>query len=69
MGASKKLKKLMIEKGVKQADVAQATGKTPATLSNQLYRDNMSFSTVEDICRVLRCEVVFRDVVTGKIYD
>ncbi len=69
MGAAKKLKKLMVEKGVKQADVAQATGRTQGTLSNLLSRDNMSYATVEDICRVLRCEIVFRDVVTGKIYD
>lgn len=69
MGATKKLRKLMIDKGVKQADVAQATGRTPGTLSNLMSRDSMTYATVEDICRVLGCEIVFRDVISGKIYD
>lgn len=69
MGASKKLKHVMIDKDVKRADLAQATGRTVGTLNNILARDNMAYSTVEDLLRVMRCEIVFRDVMTGKIYD
>lgn len=69
MGASKKLKKIMIDKQYKHADVAQASGRTAATLSNLLYKDRMTYATVEDLCRAMGCEVVFRDVMTGKIYD
>lgn len=69
MGASKKLKKIMIDKQYKHADVAQASGRSAATLSNLFYKDRMTYATVEDLCRVMGCEIVFRDVTTGKIYD
>ena len=69
MGATKKIKKILVDKEIKRADLAQATGRTVGTLKNILARDNMSYSTVEDLLRVMRCEIVFRDVITGKIYD
>ena len=69
MGAKKKLKKIMIDKGIKQADLAQATGRAPGTLSNMLSKDNMTYATVEDLLRVMHCRIVFEDVDTGKRYD
>lgn len=69
MGAKKKIKKVLIDKGIKQADLAQATGRTPSTLSNLISKDHMTYATVEDLLRVMRVEIVFRDKDTGKIYD
>lgn len=69
MGARRKIKKILIDKGIKQADLAQATGRTAGTLSNMLSKDNMTYATVEDILRVMHCKIVFIDEDTGKVYD
>ncbi len=69
MGASNKIKKIMIDRDVKRADLAQATGREASTLSNMLRRDNMTYATVEDILRVMHCKIVFIDEDTGRVYD
>lgn len=69
MGASKKIKKVIFDKDVKREDLAMATGRAVGTLNNLLAKDHMMYSTVEEILYAMRCEIVFRDKETGKIYD
>lgn len=69
MGASKKIKKVLIDKGLTQVDLASMADKGVQTLRSQLYRDNLTYASVEHLCNVLDCDIVFRDRTTGKIYD
>lgn len=69
MGATNKIKKIMIDKNVKRADLAMATSREPSTLSNMFRRDNMTYATVEEILRVMHCKIVFVDEDTGRVYD
>lgn len=69
MGAAKKLKMILVDREMTQADLAKKTGRAPQTLRNMLSRDNMSFDTVAMFADVLECDVVFRDRRTGKLYE
>lgn len=69
MGVSKKIRKALIDKDMKQTDLALATGRTVQTLRNMMSRDNMTYSTVEGLVEAMDCELVIRDRKTGKIYD
>ena len=82
MGASKHLKMIMLDKGIKTKDFAlkyqslprqtngDGKGKekslSPNIVSNMLYRDNMTFATVEIMADILGCDIVFKDRETGK---
>ena len=68
MGASKRLKIIMLDKDVMKKDVAENIGMDKQILYNMLYKDNMSFKQVETIIEALGCEIVFRDKETGKEY-
>lgn len=74
MGATKQIKTILKDKGIKLKDFAmmynpesKATAKVQV-VSNMLTRDNMTFATVEEMANILGCEIVFRDKETGKIY-
>lgn len=70
MGASKKLKMVMIDKDIKQKDMAEVLGYTNInSLYNVLNRDSMSFEAVERWANALGCDVVLKDRETGKIYE
>lgn len=70
MGASKKIKMVLLDKGIKQKELAQMLGyKGINSIYNMLGRDNMTFSVVEHWADLLGCDVVLRDRVTGKIYE
>lgn len=69
MGASKKLKKAMIDKDIKQTDLSAVTGRAVQTLRNIMSRDNMNYATVEELADALGCDIVLRDRETGRIYD
>ena len=61
MGASKQIKKIMIEKNIKVSELAHRIGMKQQSLSTKLYRDTMSFSDVEKIANAIGCEVVIKD--------
>lgn len=69
MGASKKIKKILIDKDMTQEDFADAIGKEAQQTRNALYRDSSSFSTIENWLDAIGCDIVFRDRATGKIYE
>lgn len=69
MGATRKIKKMLIDKGMTQVDLAEAADKNPLTLRNQLYRDNLTYKSVEHLCDVVGYDIVFRDRETGRVID
>lgn len=69
MGASKKIRKALVEKGINQVRLAEIAGKDVGALRNQLYRDNLTYASVEHLCDVLGYDIVFRDRETGRIID
>lgn len=75
MGASKKLKQVIRDKDLLIKEFAQMYNPDSSSenkeqiLGNMLSRDNMTYSTVENMLELLGCEIVFRDKKTGKIYD
>lgn len=68
MGATKKLKKVMIDKEVSQTKLAELLGKPLNTVRNTFVKDNMRFSTLEEYADILGCDVVLQDRETGEIY-
>lgn len=71
MGASKRIKQLMIEKDVNVKSLSEKLEivNSPQALSNKLYKDNFSFSDVEKIASVLGCDVKLVDRETGKEFQ
>ena len=68
MGASKHIKKAILDKDLSVNDLADMIGKGSNILSNQLWRDTWKFAEVETIAEKLNCEIVFVDKETGKQY-
>ena len=66
MGASDKLKAVMKHKHIKQTQLAEITGKDLQALRNMLYRDNMTYATIEQLADALGCDVVLIDRKTRK---
>lgn len=68
MGASKRIKQLMIEKDVNVKELAKHLDfvSSPQALSNKLYKDNFSFSEVEKIANELQAEIRIITKDTGK---
>lgn len=66
MGASKKIKQVMIEKNIKVGELAERIGMKPQPLSNKLFRDTMSYTDVEKMADALGCDVKIVDRETGK---
>lgn len=69
MGATKKIKKILLEKNLTQIQLAELAGKDVQALRNQLYKDSFTYASVEHLCDSLGCDIVFRDRETGRIYD
>lgn len=69
MGALKKIKAILLSRGMTQIDLARHAGKSIQTLRNLLHRDSMSYATVEELLDSIDCEIVFRDKQTGKIFS
>lgn len=69
MGATRKIKKMLIDKGMTQVELADLADKNVMTLRNQLSRDGLTYKSVEHLCDVLDYDIVFRDRKTGKIID
>ena len=68
MGASKRIKQIMIEKDISVKELSQHLDfvSSPQALSNKLYKDNFSFSEVEKITNVLGAQVQIIIKDTGK---
>ena len=66
MGASKKIKQVMIEKNIKVGELAERIGMKPQPLSNKLFRDTMSYTDVEKMADALGCDVKIVDRETGE---
>lgn len=68
MGASKRIKQIMIEKDINVKSLSEKLEivSSPQALSNKLYKDNFSFSDVEKIAAALGCDVKLIDRETGK---
>ena len=69
MSASKKIKMVMLIKDLKVGELAKKIDKNPRILSNNLYRDSMSFKEFEKIANALNCDIVLQDKDTGVIYQ
>ncbi len=68
MSASKKIKIAMLDKEIKNHQLAESIKMKKQALSTKLYRDSMSFSDAEKIANALDCDVALVDRKTGKIY-
>ena len=70
MGASKKIKMALLDKGIQQKELARRLGyEGKNTIYNMMKRDNMTFAVVEKWADILGCDVVLRDRESGKIYE
>ena len=76
MGASKKIKKILVDKGMTQVELAKAIGerdnkppKDVQQIRNALSRDTFTYAILEHWLDILGCDIVFRDRETGKLYD
>lgn len=68
MGLSKNFKIAMLQKDIKQPDLAAAINKDLQQVYNALYRDTFISKTGIEIATALNCDIVLRDRKTGKIY-
>ncbi len=74
MRASRKLKMIMADKGMKINQLSEMVGKSPQTLYNTFYNDEktkrsgMTFEKVAELADALGCDIVFKDRETGKEY-
>lgn len=68
MGLSKNIKIAMLQKDIKQTELATAINKDSQQLYNALYRDTFISKTGVEIADALQCDIVLRDRETGKIY-
>ena len=57
----KKLFKLLIDKGMKKADLRKATGISPNTMTKLSNNEYVSMEVMVKICRTLNCD--FGDIV------
>ena len=68
MGLSNNIKIAMINKGIKQTDLAKMINKDAQQVYNSLYRDTFISNTAVQIAEALNCDIVLQDRKTGKIY-
>ena len=69
MGASKKIKKILIDRGMTQLDFADAIDKDAQQTRNALYRDKFTYNLLEQWLDCIDCDIIFRDRKTGKLYE
>lgn len=67
-GIAKPLKMAMIDKDIKQSQIADRLGVSRQTLYNSLSNDNLTFNRAAAIAEILNCKIVLIDNETGKIY-
>ena len=84
MGASKRIKMILLDKDMQIKDLAEKYSQMPRIMSdgtvreksgslqttyNMIAKDNMTFATIETMLNILDCDIVFRDRKTGKLYE
>ena len=68
MGAKESIRNAMKKKRITYNVLSGKLGIGSQTLLNMVYRDNMTFATVERICDKMDCEIVIRDRYTKEEY-
>ena len=74
MRASRTIKMIMIDKGIRTKELSEMVGKSPRTIYNTFYNDEntkrsgMTFEKVAELADALGCDIVFRDRETGREY-
>lgn len=68
MGLSKNFRIAMLQKDIKQPELATAINKDLQQVYNALYRDTFISKTGLEIAHALNCDIVLIDRETGKIY-
>ena len=72
MNASKRIKTVMKDKGITDAQLAELTGKTLQTVKNTFYKDRragaMRYANAEQMLEAMGCEIIIRDKETGREY-
>lgn len=68
MGAAKQIRMAILDKDLKQTDIAEALGKPLQSFYNMLCRDTMSYAFVQEVADVLGCDVMLVDRESGKMY-
>lgn len=68
MGASKTIKKILIDKEITITKLAELLGKPRATVSNTMFNDNFQVSTLLCYLDQLDCELIVRDMDNGREY-
>lgn len=69
MGVSKKIKMALIDKGIRQKELADTLGyQSINSIYNALNRDSMTFEMAERWADAIGCDIVLRDRETNKIY-
>ena len=68
LSAAKKIRMMLAMRGMTLADLSRLLGKTPATISNKMKRDNFCEKDLKEIADVLDFdyESVFTDRETGR---
>ena len=61
MPAGKKIKQALLERGMKQKELAEKLNISPITLSNTIRNDKINYNRVEEIAEILGYEIVWRD--------
>lgn len=68
MGASKTIKKILIDKNITITKLAELMDKPRPTVSNTLFNDNLRVSTFLYYLDQLDCELIVRDIDNGREY-
>lgn len=71
MEVGKTFKKIMIDRDIKQTDIADKLGITKQYFNDQLRRNNFRIGDIEKIADILDCDtrLQFIDRDTGKVVD
>ena len=60
MPAGKNIKHAMIERGIKQKELAEKLGVTTASLSKMLSNDKIGYNKAEEIANILNYEIIWK---------
>ncbi len=69
MGASRLIKKALIDENMKQNELASLMGRDAQQVRNALHRDSFTYGIFEEYLDAMGYEVVIRNKATGKIID
>lgn len=67
MDASKIIKQILIEKGLRNSDLAELLGIQPQAVRNKLYRNSYTLKEFAKIMELLDCEIIIQ-TKDGKVF-